>query len=88
MPGDGDGDGTPSPANGRSDQKVPFYKLFTFADRFDNILMAVGSVCAVANGLSQPIMTLIFGKMIDSFGSSDQSNVVTQVSKVCIFLFQ
>ncbi|KAL0542708.1 hypothetical protein IC582_017782 [Cucumis melo] len=84
MPGDGDGDGTPSPANGRSDQKVPFYKLFTFADRFDNILMAVGSVCAVANGLSQPIMTLIFGKMIDSFGSSDQSNVVTQVSKISI----
>ncbi|XP_038883131.1 ABC transporter B family member 9-like [Benincasa hispida] len=80
-----DGGDTPSPANnGQDDQKIPFYKLFTFADRFDNILMAVGTICAVANGLSQPIMTLIFGKMIDSFGSSDQSNVVTQVSKISI----
>lgn len=68
--------------NGGDDQKVSFYKLFTFADRLDAVLMTVGSISAVANGLSQPIMTLIFGQMINSFGSSDQSDVVRRVAKV------
>ena len=64
------------------EQKVSFYKLFTFADRLDVLLMVVGSICAVGNGLSQPLMTLIFGQLINSFGSSDQSHVIDEVSKV------
>jgi ATP-binding cassette subfamily B (MDR/TAP) protein 1 len=36
----------------------------------------------MANGLAQPLMTLIFGKIINAFGSSDPSDVVKQVSKV------
>ncbi|XP_060672571.1 ABC transporter B family member 9 [Ziziphus jujuba] len=66
------------------DQKVPFYKLFTFADRLDMLLMLVGTVSAMANGMTQPIMTLIFGKLINTFGSSDPSQVVHQVSKVSL----
>ncbi|KAF3967837.1 hypothetical protein CMV_008211 [Castanea mollissima] len=69
-------------------QRVPFHKLFSFADRLDVILMILGTIGAIANGLSQPLMTLIFGQLINSFGSSDQSNVVKQVSKVAIdFLY-
>lgn len=68
-------------------QRVPFHKLLSFADRLDVILMIVGTIGAIANGLSQPLMTLIFGQLIDSFGSSDQSNVVKQVSKVRVSLF-
>ncbi|XP_028764865.1 ABC transporter B family member 9-like [Neltuma alba] len=65
-------------------QKVPFHKLFTFADRRDVILMTIGTICAVANGLSQPLMTLIFGKLINTFGSTDQSRIVHEVSKVAL----
>lgn len=68
--------------NGADDQKVQFYKLFSFADRLDVVLMIVGTIGAIANGLAQPLMTLIFGQLINSFGSSDQSNVVHDVSKV------
>lgn len=69
-------------------QRVPFHKLFSLADRLDVFLMIVGTIGATANGLSQPLMTLIFGQLINSFGSSDQSNVVKQVSKVAIdFLY-
>jgi len=63
-------------------EKVPFYKLFTFADSLDRTLMFIGLICAMANGMAQPLMTFIFGKMINAFGSADPSLVVNQVSKV------
>ena len=68
-------------------QRVPFYKLFTFADKFDLFFMTMGTIGAVGNGLAQPLMTIIFGKLINSFGSSDPSKVVDEVAKVCIFVF-
>ncbi|KAH1048426.1 hypothetical protein J1N35_039210 [Gossypium stocksii] len=65
------------------DQKVPFYKLFPFADRLYMFFVTVlGIIAAVANGLTQPFMTLIFGQMINSFSGADQSGVVKAVSKV------
>ena len=66
----------------KANQKVPFYKLFSFADRLDVPLMIVGSLCAVGNGLSQPLMTVIFGKLINAFGSGDPSHIVKEVSRV------
>ncbi|KAJ6424094.1 hypothetical protein OIU84_024967 [Salix udensis] len=69
---------------GSEGQKVKFHKLFTFADRLDVVLMIVGTLSAIANGLSQPLMTLIFGQLINSFGASDRSNIVKEVSKVAL----
>ncbi|KAI6679090.1 hypothetical protein NL676_039886 [Syzygium grande] len=37
---------------------VPFHKLFSFADSTDILLMVVGSISAVGNDLSLPLMTL------------------------------
>lgn len=68
--------------NGNDNQKVAFYKLFAFADKQDAVLMIVGTISAIGSGLSQPFMTIIFGHLINSFGSSDQSHVVHEVSKV------
>ncbi|PNY06872.1 ABC transporter B family member 9-like protein, partial [Trifolium pratense] len=66
------------------DEKVPFYKLFSFADKLDVTLMIIGVICAVANGLSRPLMALIFGKLINTFGSTGPSNIVHEVSKVAL----
>ncbi|CAA2957191.1 ABC transporter B family member 9-like [Olea europaea var. sylvestris] len=68
----------------KDDQKVPFYKLFSFADRLDVLLIIVGSISAVGNGLAQPIMTLIFGQLINSFAGTDQKHVVHEVSKISL----
>ncbi|WJX22543.1 ATP-binding cassette sub- B member 9 [Trifolium repens] len=68
----------------KANQKVPFYMLFNFADKIDVTLMIIGTISAMANGLAQPLMTLIFGKIINAFGSSDPSDVVKQVSKVSL----
>ncbi|XP_042479661.1 ABC transporter B family member 9-like [Macadamia integrifolia] len=73
---------------GVDQQKIPFYKLFSFADRLDKALMSVGTIAAFANGLATPLMTLIFGQLIDAYGSSDSSHIVKSVSKVVIkFLY-
>ncbi|KAF8670747.1 hypothetical protein HU200_050412 [Digitaria exilis] len=63
--------------------RVPLYRLFVFADRTDAALMAVGALAAVANGMAQPLMTFIFGDVIDAFGSAVSSNdVLHRVVKV------
>ncbi|KAJ8549395.1 hypothetical protein K7X08_033102 [Anisodus acutangulus] len=70
---------------GDEDQKVPFYKLFSFADRLDVALMIIGTIGAIGNGLTQPLMTLIFGQLVNSFGSSNSDEVVHKISKVSIY---
>ncbi|WJX22540.1 ATP-binding cassette sub- B member 9 [Trifolium repens] len=69
----------------KSNQKVPFYKLFTFADSLDVTLMIIGTISAAANGMTQPIMTLILGKMINIFGSTDSHHIVKEVSKASLW---
>lgn len=67
-------------------EKVAYYKLFSYADKKDVILMAVGLVAALGNGLMMPMMSFVFGQIIDAFGQSNKDNVVSAVSKVRVFL--
>jgi ATP-binding cassette, subfamily B (MDR/TAP), member 1 len=48
--------------------KVPFLKLFSFADRWDYVLMTVGSLGACAHGASVPVFFIFFGKLINIIG--------------------
>ncbi|KAF3549308.1 hypothetical protein DY000_02000005, partial [Brassica cretica] len=64
---------------------VPFYKLFAFADSYDVLLMICGSVGAMGNGVGLPLMTLLFGDLIDSFGQNQNNkDIVDVISKVCV----
>ncbi|KAJ8749013.1 hypothetical protein K2173_013456 [Erythroxylum novogranatense] len=76
------------PEKSRGDEKtktVPFYKLFAFADSTDLLLMVIGIVGAVGNGLSMPIMTILFGQLTDSFGQNQNNkDTLHVVSKVCL----
>lgn len=49
-------------------QKVPFLKLFSFADSYDYFLMALGSVGACIHGASVPVFFIYFGKLINIIG--------------------
>ncbi|KAL1207608.1 ABC transporter B family member 7 [Cardamine amara subsp. amara] len=73
-----------SEKSGRGNQKVAFYKLSTFSDQYDIVLMAIGNVSAVGNGLSQPFMSILMGHIINGFGFSDDDHVVKEVSYVRI----
>ncbi|RLN22168.1 hypothetical protein C2845_PM07G19760 [Panicum miliaceum] len=62
--------------------KVPsLLVMFRYADRGDVALMAVGTVAAVANGMSEPLMTVVFAAVIECFGAGDDSTVLHRISK-------
>ncbi|PSR89187.1 ABC transporter B family member 21 like [Actinidia chinensis var. chinensis] len=66
-------------------QTIPLYKLFSFADSVDVVLMIVGTIGAVGNGLCLPLMTVLFGELTDSFGQNQNTpDVVRVVSKVSL----
>ncbi|KAJ4967037.1 hypothetical protein NE237_018886 [Protea cynaroides] len=67
---------------------LPYYKLFSFADSTDVWLMIVGTIGAIGNGLSMPIMTILFGNAVNSFGDTmGTTKVVHDMSKQCLYLF-
>lgn len=73
--------------NNKGDEKtktVPFLKLFSFADSTDTALMIVGTIGAMGSGLGMPLMTILFGEMINSFGGNQNNTeeIVRIVSKV------
>ncbi|KAH6777449.1 P-glycoprotein 21 [Perilla frutescens var. frutescens] len=65
---------------------VPFYKLFIFSDGWDKILMVVGSIGAVANGINMPLMAFLFGQLTDAFARSHTHDVLPSVTKVSLKL--
>ncbi|ONI23043.1 hypothetical protein PRUPE_2G166500 [Prunus persica] len=66
---------------------VSYYKLFSFADSLDYLLMSVGTISAIGNGASVALMTIIFGDLINSFGQTgNNKEVVDAVSKVALKL--
>ena len=48
--------------------KVSMLKLFSFADSYDCLLMAIGSVGACVHGASVPVFFIFFGKLINIIG--------------------
>lgn len=43
-------------------------KMFSFADKYDYLLMFVGSIGACVHGASVPVFFIFFGKMINIIG--------------------
>ncbi|XP_050239583.1 ABC transporter B family member 11-like [Quercus robur] len=62
-----------------STNTVPYYKLFSFADHLDYLLMFVGTIGAVGNGFSIPLMTMVFGDILDSFGRTVNTKDIVHV---------
>lgn len=74
----------PELSDKKKEQSLPFYELFSFADKYDWALMTLGSVGAVIHGSSMPIFFLLFGEMVNGFGQnqSDLTTMTQEVSKV------
>ncbi|KAK4741817.1 hypothetical protein SAY87_025405 [Trapa incisa] len=81
-------------SKGSKDQKVKgdektrtisFHKLFSFADQLDITLMIVGTIGAIGNGVCTPLMTILLGDLVNSFGQNQKNgDTVEAVSKVSL----
>ncbi|BBN16210.1 autophagy-related protein 9 [Marchantia polymorpha subsp. ruderalis] len=65
---------------------ISIRELFSFADGLDRILIIVGTIAAICNGLAQPLMTLVFGQLINAFGqnTTDTKELVSEVGAVAL----
>lgn len=64
---------------------IPYYRLFSFLDSFDVMLMIIGTIGAIGNGVSLPVMTLLFGNIVNSFGDNpEHGEMLAAVAKVTI----
>jgi hypothetical protein len=84
--GSGGCDAGPAAGQGkkRADQAVAFHELFSFADKWDLALMALGSLGALAHGAAMPCFFLLFGDLINGFGKNqtDLRTMTDEVAKV------
>ncbi|XP_027184224.1 ABC transporter B family member 9-like [Coffea eugenioides] len=62
------------------------FTLFKFAVGVDIFLMVFGSICAIANGLAQPVMALLFGGVVDTFSTADYQHMPQDILRVSIKL--
>uniref|UniRef100_A0A7N0U2K1 Uncharacterized protein n=1 Tax=Kalanchoe fedtschenkoi TaxID=63787 RepID=A0A7N0U2K1_KALFE len=78
-------EGDKQPETEEKAKTVPFYRLFAFADPMDFILMFVGTVGGVGNGVCMPLMTIVFGEVIDAFGQNQVTKeIIRAVSNVSL----
>ncbi|XP_042488559.1 ABC transporter B family member 19 [Macadamia integrifolia] len=74
-------------AEKKKEQNLPFYQLFSFADKYDWCLMIAGSLGAVIHGSAMPVFFLLFGDLVNGFGKN-QSNLkqmTEEVSKYALY---
>ncbi|XP_047054733.1 ABC transporter B family member 4-like [Lolium rigidum] len=72
------------PEKDEAKKKVPLLGMFRYADRIDVLLMVVGTLGAMGNGVAEPLMSVLFGNVINSFGESSSSDVLRRVTKVVL----
>ncbi|GMP28913.1 hypothetical protein CsSME_00004257 [Camellia sinensis var. sinensis] len=74
-------------AEKKKEQSLPFYQLFSFADKYDWALMISGSLGAIVHGSSMPVFFLLFGEMVNGFGKNqlDLKTMTHEVSKYALY---
>ena len=70
---------------------VSVFKLFSFADFYDCVLMTLGSIGACIHGASVPVFFIFFGKLINIIGLAylfpqEASHKVAKVIYIYIFI--
>ncbi|XP_006846532.2 ABC transporter B family member 19 [Amborella trichopoda] len=67
---------------------LPFYKLLSYADMGDVMLMAMGTVGAIVHGMAQPVGYLLLGKALSAFGNiHDTSAMVTAIYEIVRYVW-
>ncbi|KAF6175606.1 hypothetical protein GIB67_022608 [Kingdonia uniflora] len=73
---------------GKKVNTVPYYKLFSFADSYDILLMVLGMIGAVLSGMAMPFMSILLGNLTDAFGqsTSNRTHIVSKIALQFVYL--
>ncbi|KAK2390919.1 ABC transporter B family member [Trifolium repens] len=68
---------------------VPFFKLLSYADYVDWILMGLGTLGSIVHGMALPVGYLLLGKALNAFGNNihDINAMVPALKKVIPFVW-
>eukprot|EP01133_Synstelium_polycarpum_P000374 gene374-436_t len=71
-------------------EAVPFSQLFRFADNIDKVLMLFGTLAALANGAAMPLVSVVFGDIIDAFNplkfnEDPNYSLASEVQRICMW---
>ncbi|CAK9278358.1 unnamed protein product [Sphagnum jensenii] len=70
-------------------QSVPYFKLFKYADSIDVLLMTVGTICAIVDGLIWPAIAYVQARIVSKFASllhSDPELAAQKISSYALIL--
>lgn len=66
---------------------VKFWKLFRFADKLDYVLLTLGFICAIGNGVSLIFYANPFGQLTQAFAPNADKNMIVEETKKAVFGF-
>lgn len=69
---------------GSSSETLGFRKLLSYADRWDWVMMVLGTLGSVVHGMAFPVGYLLLGRALNAFGSNinDTAAMVKALNKV------
>ncbi|KAI3944839.1 hypothetical protein MKW92_002206 [Papaver armeniacum] len=70
----------------KGSEVLPYYKLFSFADRYDILMMFIGTVSSIVSGLGLPLLVPMLGQVVDSIGRFENSNLVNKIALKTVYL--
>ncbi|KAI3888341.1 hypothetical protein MKX03_003093 [Papaver bracteatum] len=70
----------------KGSEVLPYYKLFSFADRYDILMMFIGTVSSIVSGLGLPLLVPMLGQVVDSIGRFENSNLVNKIAMKTVYL--
>eukprot|EP00873_Tetraselmis_striata_P012568 jgi/Tetstr1/432832/TSEL_022182.t2 len=68
-------------------KKISYFKLFRFATALDYVFIALGTLGGMANGAAMPCWALLFGDLVNAFGTSPDDMLDTINSLALAFFY-
>ncbi|KAF9956990.1 hypothetical protein BGZ70_009683, partial [Mortierella alpina] len=64
--------------------RVSYYQLYRFASAWDWICVILGSICAIVNGVGQPLVALLMGDVINNINELSIEEGVPKIREIVI----
>jgi len=82
---EGDEEGEEKKKDEAPPKKVSFRQLYRYITWKDRLLLLLGCLGSIALGASMPVFSIVFGELLDSFGSTE-AEMVDNVRKYAVYV--